>query len=185
MKKQNQVETTNQIFYSFEYFCTNKNNIQAFLSARAVAEQSRDIENPLYIYGSTRTGKTHILYAIEQYINEHKPEVNVVRVSSVDYVEEVIDAIKTRKMNELRKKYRSADVLLVDDIDFLANKELSMEEFHHLFNTLYEGGKQIVITGNASPRELMKEGLSEKLVSRLEWGKIVEIPFEDQKANEK
>jgi len=164
--------------YSFDNFYTNKNNTQAFLAARYVAEHPGQAGNPLYIYGFSGSGKTHLLYAIEQYINEHNPEWNVVLIPTVNFINNVIDVIRTGnngKMKELRAKYQSADIMLVDDIHYLINKESSEEEFIYTINTLFEIGKQIVITGDVSPRELQKKGLSEKIVSRLTWGNVVEI----------
>ena len=110
--------------YSFDNFYTNKNNKQAFLAAKYVAEHPGQAGNPLYIYGFSGSGKTHLLYAIGQYIEEHIPERNVVQISTVNFINNVIDVIRTGnngKMKELRSKYQSADIMLVDDIHYLIN----------------------------------------------------------------
>ena len=165
--------------YSFENFYINMNNKQAFFAARNMAEHLEEAENPLYIYGGVQTGKTHILHAIEQYLHQHNHELNVLRITTEEFVHEVLNVIRTGRKEELaefREKYRSADVLLMDDIQYLANKETSTVEFIHVFNVVYEAGGQIVITGNASLREMRKKGFPESFVSRLEWGRVVEIP---------
>lgn len=165
--------------YSFENFYINKNNKQAFFAARYVAEHLGEAENPLYIYGGVQTGKTHILHAIEQYLNQHNHDLNVVRITTEEFVDDVLNVIRTGRKEdiaEFREKYRKADVLLMDDIQCLANKKTSTAEFIPVFNAVYEAGGQIVITGNDSLRELREKGFPESFVSRLEWGRVVEIP---------
>ena len=164
--------------YSFENFYVNANNKQAFFAARNAVSNPGRAANPVYIYGGSRTGKTHILYSIEEFLSENHPEMTIVHVSSETFVNDLIAAIKSRTESETRERYRNADVLLFDDIHFLAGKESTMGEFLHLFNCLYEADKQIVITGNKSPKELKRDGLTEELSSRLEWGRTVEIPSE-------
>ena len=169
--------------YSFENFYINMNNKQAFLAARYVAEHLGEAENPLYIYGGVQTGKTHILHAIEQYLNQHNHDLNVLKITTEEFVYEVLNVIRTgheEEIAEFREKFRSADVLLMDDIQWLANKKTSIAEFILVFNAVYEAGGQIVITGNTSLREMREKGFPESLVSRLEWGRVVEIPSDMQ-----
>ena len=169
--------------YSFDNFYVNKNNKQAFFAARNVAEHLGDTENPLYIYGGTQTGKTHILHSIEQYLHQHKQFLSVVRVTTYEFEDDVLNLIRSNRKDvtaKFRRKYRNADVLLIDDIQELANKKAGTMEFINIFNALYETGGQIIITGNASLKEMQEIGLPETLVSRLGWGKVVEIPSDLQ-----
>ncbi len=173
--------------YSFENFYINRNNKQAFLAAQLVAEHLGETENPLYIYGGSQMGKTHILHAIEQHVRTHNPDLNILLTTSEEFVNSILEAVRTGRsegITEFREKHRNVDLLLVDDIQFLTNKIICTTEFIHTFNSIYEAGGQIVITGNMSPQELRKEGLSELLVSRLGWGRIVEIPQDMQYLDE-
>ncbi len=162
----------------FEDFDVNTNNKQAFCTAYTVAQNPGEQLNPLYIYGGTKTGKTLLLHMIENYVHENDKEKNVVRITSETFVNEWIDVIRWGgEAEEFRKKYRGADMLLIDDIDYLLGKEASQEQFFHTFNDLYEKGKQIVITGRYSVEELKpRADIPEQLLSRLEWGKVVGIP---------
>lgn len=162
--------------YSFDNFYLNKNNREAFLAARSVVDHLGKTANPLYIYGDTQTGKTHILHAIEQYLQKSYSDLRVVRIRTKDFIDDLIFAIRSSARQEFREKYRTADVLLVDDIHYLAGKDASTEEFISVFNAVFETGGQIVVTGHDSIPGLRKIGVSEMLVSRLEWGRAVEIP---------
>ena len=162
----------------FEDFYVSANNKQAFLAANAVARHPGEELNPLYIYGKSQTGKTLLLHMIENYVHENDKEKNVVRITSEMFRNEVVDAIrKGGELDEFRKKYRGANLFLIDDIDFLFCKAATLDEFLFIFNDLYEKGKQIVMTGRYSVEELkLREDIPEKLLSRLEWGKVVGIP---------
>ncbi len=169
--------------YSFNNFYLNANNKQAFFVSRRVAEKSRKDDNPLYLYGPSQTGKTHILYSIEEYMHEKRPELTVIHVSSEKLVNDIIADLRLN-IKEIMQQYVKADVLLVDDIQFFNGKEATTAEFIKLFNRIYENGAQIVLTGNVSPEELRAAGLSVELSSRLEWGRVVEIPFQMITCNE-
>ena len=170
--------------YSFENFYLNMNNKQAFFAARDVAQNPGKSTNPLYIYGGSQTGKTHILYSIEQFVKGNHPDLNVIHVTCMTFIDDVIDALRTGFSNPdhfraFKEKYEMADVLLFDDIDALAGKQSTQEEFLSIFNVLFESGKQIVLTGSRSPRDFLcdeKMKKSESIISRLEWGRVVEIP---------
>lgn len=167
--------------YRFENFYLNMNNKQAFFAAREIAEHPGESGNPLYIYGGSHTGKTHLLYSIEQYVNSNRPEMKVIHATCSQFINECIEAIRLgssrpQLIYDFREKYCKADMILIDDIDFLKGKQATQAEFLNAFNSLYESDKQIVMTGKFSPRELRKEDLDDSLVSRLEWGRVVEIP---------
>ena len=162
----------------FENFFLTDENTEAFKAAQQAAMQPGEIYNPLYIYGGTCTGKTYLLYAIEDFLHKHSPQLKILHVTMETFANEVIDAVREKNganLPDFRSKYRGADVLLVDDVQFLVGKESRMEEFLHTFNALYDAGKQIVITGNHDPITLKQEGLEERLAARLLFGRAVEI----------
>lgn len=159
--------------YTFDTFVTGESNRFAHAAAVAVADNPASAYNPLYIYGGSGLGKTHILHAIGNYVHELHPEFNICFVSSEDFTNDVIAAIKYDTREELRKKYRNLDLLLVDDIQFIGGKEATEMEFFNTFNALHGSNKQIVITSDKSPKDL--PFLQERLRTRFSWGITADI----------
>ena len=169
-------QTTSMDFnpqFSFENFVVGPSNRFAHGAAVAVANHPGDVYNPLFIYGPPGVGKTHLLYAIANGIRQKNPEANVVYIKGDQFTNELIDAIKSGKNIEFRSKYREADLFLVDDIQFIAGKEATQEEFFHTFNKLYEEHKQIVLTSDRKPDDMLT--LEERLRSRFLWGLTADI----------
>lgn len=158
---------------NFDNFVVGSSNKLAHAAALAVAESPSETYNPLFIYGGSGLGKTHLLHAIGIYLLEHNPSLSVLYVSSEMFTNELIKAIAEQKMNEFKQKYRKVDVLLVDDIQFLEGKENTQEEFFHTFNTLYDLNKQIIISGDRAPNKLVN--LDERLRSRFQWNLLADI----------
>ncbi|MDI6860677.1 MAG: chromosomal replication initiator protein DnaA [Caldisericia bacterium] len=159
--------------YTFENFVVGESNKLAHAASLAVAKNPGRSYNPLFIYGGVGLGKTHLIQAIGHYIIKTKPALKVVYITSEVFTNEVINSIQKNKMNEFHEKYRNIDCLLIDDIQFLAGKERTQEEFFHTFNTLHNNYKQIVITSDRIPKEIPT--LEDRLRSRFEWGLMVDI----------
>ncbi|MGI8604822.1 MAG: chromosomal replication initiator protein DnaA [Verrucomicrobiales bacterium] len=159
--------------YLFENFVVGQSNQFAHAAARAVAENPARVYNPLFIHGGTGLGKTHLMQAIGHHIVQHRKKAKVVYVSSEQFTNEFIDALQQGTLAKFRRRYRQADVLLIDDVQFFGGKERSQDEFFHTFNTLFDGHKQIVMTSDRPPGEMAK--LEARLVSRFEWGIAAEM----------
>jgi chromosomal replication initiator protein len=158
---------------TFDTFVVGNNNNFAYAAALAVAQSPGKSYNPLFLYGGVGLGKTHLLHAIGQHVGTNKKGARVAYVSSEKFTNEYIDGIQNNQLVRFRKKYRQTDVLLIDDIQFLAGKERIQEEFFHTFNALHEGHKQIVLTCDRPASEI--QGLEQRLVSRFEWGLVTDL----------
>jgi chromosomal replication initiator protein len=158
---------------SFESFVVGPNNEIAHAASLAVAQSPARTYNPLFIYGGVGLGKTHLIQSIGQYVGMKKKNAKVMYLSSELFINEFIDAIQHNNLVKFRKRYRQADLLLIDDIQFLGGKERSQEEFFHTFNTLFDGHKQIVLSSDRPPSEIAN--LEHRLVSRFEWGLTAEL----------
>jgi chromosomal replication initiator protein len=160
--------------YTFRTFVIGKSNELAAAAAHAVAEAPAKTYNPLFIYGATGLGKTHLMQAIAHAVLERYPHFQVAYMGAEQFINEVIESIHSRTMPDFRRQYRSdVDMFLVDDVHFLEGKEMTQEEFFHTFNALHEAGKQIVLTSDRPPKEI--PGLEVRLVSRFEWGMVADI----------
>jgi len=163
--------------YSFERFVVGSSNQLAHAAAISVAEQPAKNYNPLFIYGGVGLGKTHLLNAIGLRVFNLYQDMNIVYVSAEAFMNELINSIRCDTMPKFREKYRNVECLLIDDIQFIAGKERTQEEFFHTFNTLHDAGKQIVVTSDKFPKEI--PNLENRLRSRFEWGLIADIQQPD------
>lgn len=163
--------------FTFETFIVGPSNKFAHAAAMAVATKPAVLYNPLFIYGNSGLGKTHLLYAICNEIEKNNPNINIVYIKGDEFTNELIEAIRRGTTAEFRQKYRKSDVLLVDDIQFIAGKESTQEEFFHTFNHLHVSGKQIIISSDKPPKDI--ETLEARLRTRFEWGLIADISSPD------
>lgn len=159
--------------YTFDSFIVGDNNKFAHATAVAVAESPGEAYNPLFIYGGSGFGKTHLIQAIAHYALDKNPDSKVLYVTSENFTNELIESLKTNKMEEFRRTYRELDILIIDDIQFIINKDSTQEEFFHTFNTLREAKKQIILSSDRPPKEL--NGLPDRLINRFESGIIADI----------
>lgn len=163
--------------YTFSSFVVGNNNKFAQAAAQGVAETPGSKYNPFFIYGGVGLGKTHLMHAIGNQILSYNSNAKVLYVTSENFTNQLINALKDQATEKFREKYRNIDVLLIDDIQFIANKKSTQEEFFHTFNTLYESGKQIVLSSDKPPKDI--ELLEDRLKSRFEWGLIADISNPD------
>jgi chromosomal replication initiator protein len=163
--------------YTFDTFIVGSSNKFAHAASLAVAANPANAYNPLFIYGASGLGKTHLLYAICGDIRKNKPSYNIIYVKGDEFANEMITSIQDHTTPAFREKYRQADILLVDDIQFIGGKESTQEEFFHTFNTLYESGKQIVLASDRPPKEI--KTLEDRLRTRFEWGLLADIQAPD------
>jgi len=163
--------------YDFDSFVVGASNQFAHAAARAVAENPARSYNPLFLYGGVGLGKTHLMHAIGHHARQRHPRLQVMYLPAEQFVNDLITSLRFARMQEFRETYRNIDVLLVDDVQFLANKERTQEEFFHTFNTLYAAEKQIILSSDCSPKNI--PDIEERLRSRFEWGLIADIQAPD------
>ncbi|RUQ17763.1 chromosomal replication initiator protein DnaA [Aeromonas dhakensis] len=166
-------KSNTNVNYTFENFVEGKSNQLARAAARQVADNPGGAYNPLFLYGGTGLGKTHLLHAVGNAIKERKQDAKVIYMHSERFVQDMVKALQNNAIEEFKRYYRSVDALLIDDIQFFANKERSQEEFFHTFNALLEGNQQIILTSDRYPKEI--NGVEDRLKSRFGWGLTVAI----------
>ena len=163
--------------YTFEHFVIGKSNELAAAAAQAVSQAPGKTYNPLFLYGDTGLGKTHLMQAVAHDVLSHNPDARITYVGTEQFTNELVASIQGRTTNEFRRRYRETDMLLIDDVQFLKGKEATQDEFFHTFNALYEAGRQIILTSDRPPSEI--PGLEARLVSRFEWGMVADIEAPD------
>ena len=174
LKKKEEEPPENENYeFTFDTFIVGPSNKFAHAASMAVASKPAALYNPLFIYGNSGLGKTHLLYAIRNEISRTRPDMNIVYIKGDEFTNELIEAIRRGTTGEFHQRYRRADILLVDDIQFIAGKDSTQEEFFHTFNTLYEAKKQIVLTSDRPPKDIAT--LEERLLTRFEWGLTADI----------
>jgi chromosomal replication initiator protein len=177
LRRAKEEETGGDYDYTFDTFIVGSSNKFAHAAALAVAANPANAYNPLFIYGASGLGKTHLLYAICSEINKNMPQMKTVYVKGDQFMNEMIEAINRGSTSSFRDKYRHADILLVDDIQFIGGRESTQEEFFHTFNMLHEDNKQIILTSDRPPKEI--KILDERLRTRFEWGLIADVQQPD------
>jgi chromosomal replication initiator protein len=163
--------------YTFDHFVIGKSNELAAAAAHAVSQAPGRVYNPLFLYGDTGLGKTHLMQAVAHDVLQRHPETRITFIGTEQFTNEMIGSIQNRTTQEFRRRYRETDLLLVDDVHFLKGKEATQEEFFHTFNALYEAGRQIILTSDRPPSEI--PGLEARLVSRFQWGMVADIELPD------
>jgi chromosomal replication initiator protein len=163
--------------YTFDHFVIGKSNELAAAAAHAVAQAPGRVYNPLFLYGDTGLGKTHLMQAVAHDVLARHPDTRLTFIGTEQFTNEMIGSIQTRTTQDFRRRYRETDLLLVDDVHFLKGKEATQEEFFHTFNALYEAGRQIILTSDRPPSEI--PGLEARLVSRFQWGMVADIELPD------
>ncbi|MCI1954790.1 MAG: chromosomal replication initiator protein DnaA [Oscillospiraceae bacterium] len=172
-KAEETIPTSENYEFTFDTFIVGPSNKFAHAASMAVANKPASLYNPLFIYGNSGLGKTHLLYAIRDQISHTYPEMDIIYIKGDEFTNELIEAIRRGTTGDFHQRYRRADILLVDDIQFIAGKDSTQEEFFHTFNTLYEAKKQIVLTSDRPPKDIAT--LEERLLTRFEWGLTADI----------
>lgn len=172
-KKEEEKDADDNYEYTFDTYIVGPSNKFAHAASMAVASKPATLYNPLFIYGNSGLGKTHLLYAIKNEVQKTDQKMNIVYIKGDEFTNELIEAIRRGTTGDFHQRYRKADVLLVDDIQFIAGKDSTQEEFFHTFNTLYEAKKQIVLTSDRPPKDIAT--LEERLLTRFEWGLTADI----------
>jgi len=163
--------------YTFDHFVIGKSNELAAAAAHAAAQAPGKVYNPLFLYGDTGLGKTHLMQAVAHEIQTRSPETRIAFVGTEQFTNDLVASIQGRTTQDFRRRYREIDLLLVDDVHFLKGKEATQEEFFHTFNALYEAGRQIILTSDRPPSEI--PGLEARLISRFQWGMVADIELPD------
>jgi len=163
--------------YTFDHFVIGKSNELAAAAAQAVAQAPGKLYNPLFLYGDTGLGKTHLMQAVAHELLQKNPSTRVTFVGTEQFTNEMVSSIQDRTNQEFRRRYRETDLLLVDDVQFLKGKEATQQEFFHTFNAIYEAGRQIILTSDRPPSEI--PGLEARLVSRFQWGMVADVIMPD------
>ncbi len=163
--------------YTFDHFVIGKSNELAAAAAHAAAQAPGKVYNPLFLYGATGLGKTHLMQAVAHEIQTRKPETRIAFVGTEQFTNDLVASIQGRTTQDFRRRYREIDLLLIDDVHFLKGKEATQEEFFHTFNALYEAGRQIILTSDRPPSEI--PGLEARLISRFQWGMVADIELPD------
>lgn len=176
-QKQGSINTHLSARYTFDHFVIGKSNELAAAAAHAVSQAPGKTYNPLFLYGDTGLGKTHLMQAVAHEVLSRHPDTRITFIGTEQFTNEMIGSIQNRTTQDFRRRYRETDLLLVDDVQFLKGKEATQEEFFHTFNALYEAGRQIVLTSDRPPSEI--PGLEARLVSRFQWGMVADIELPD------